>query len=293
MASLIDLVGNTPLVEIKRLFNKPGVKIFGKLEGTNPGGSVKDRAALSMIKGAMDRGELKKGMKLVEATSGNTGIALAMIAAKYGIEITLIMPENATVERVDTMKSYGADVILTPAEKTIEYSREYATYLVEQGGYINLNQFANDDNWKAHYRTTDPEIWKATNQTITHFVSSMGTTGTIMGTSRFLKEKKEDIQIVGVQPTDGSRVPGIRRWSPEFLPKIYDPKRVDKIIDVSRDQSIDMMKRLAKEEGVFAGMSSGGAMTAAIQLAETLEEGIIVSIVCDRGDRYLSSGIFG
>jgi len=293
MSSLLDLVGNTPLVEIKTIINKPGVTVYGKLEGHNPGGSVKDRAAYGMIKGAMDRGELKKGGKLVEATSGNTGIALAMIAAKFGINVTLIMPENATQERIQTMKAYGADVILTPAEKTIEYSREYAEYLVEKEGYLMLNQFANPDNWGAHYKTTGPEIWRDTNQKVTHFVSSMGTTGTIMGTSRFLKEQNPEIQIVGVQPTDGSRIPGIRRWSPGFLPKIYDPSRVDWTIDVSTADAQHMMKRLAQEEGIFAGMSSGGAATAASRLAETLDTGVIVCIICDRGDRYLSSGIFG
>lgn len=292
MKSLVDLVGNTPLVEITKIINKPGVKVYGKLEGHNPGGSVKDRAAYNMIKCALDRGDLKKGVKLVEATSGNTGIALAMIAAQFDIPITLIMPESATVERVQTMKAYGADVILTPAEKTIEYSREYAQYLVDQGGYLNLNQFANPDNWGAHYKTTGPEIWRDTNQKITHFVSSMGTTGTIMGTSRYLKEQNPDIQIVGVQPVDGSRIPGIRRWSPEFLPKIYDPERVDWILDVSSEDSKKMMQRLAKEEGIFAGMSSGGATLAASRLAETIDEGVIVCIICDRGDRYLSTGIF-
>ena len=292
MASLVDLVGNTPLVEITKIINKPKIKVYGKLEGHNPGGSVKDRAAYNMIKCALDRGDLKKGIKLVEATSGNTGIALAMISAQFGIDITLIMPESATTERVQTMKAYGADVILTPAEKTIEYSREYAQYLVDQGGYLNLNQFANPDNWGAHYKTTGPEIWRDTNQEITHFVSSMGTTGTIMGTSRYLKEQNEQIQIIGVQPVDGSRIPGIRRWSPEFLPKIYDPERVDWIIDVSRDDSLGMMRRLAMEEGIFAGMSSGGAVLAASRLAETLDEGVIVCIICDRGDRYLSTGIF-
>jgi len=293
MSSLLDLVGNTPLVEIKKIINKPKVTVYGKLEGHNPGGSVKDRAAYEMIKGAMDRGELKKGGKLVEATSGNTGIALAMIAAKFGINITLIMPENATQERIQTMKAYGADVILTPAEKTIEYSREYAEYLVEKEGYLMLNQFANPDNWGAHYKTTGPEIWRDTNQKVTHFVSSMGTTGTIMGTSRFLKEQNPEIQIVGVQPTDGSRIPGIRRWSPGFLPKIYDPNRVDWTIDVSTADAQSMMKRLAQEEGIFAGMSSGGAVTAASRLAETIDTGVIVCIICDRGDRYLSSGVFG
>lgn len=292
MATLLDLVGNTPLVELSNIIKKPNVKVYGKLEGNNPGGSVKDRAAFNMIKCALDRGDLKKGIKLVEATSGNTGIALAMIAAQFNIDITLIMPESATIERVKTMKAYGADVILTPAEKTIEYSREYAQYLVKKGGYLMLNQFGNDDNWGAHYKTTGPEIWKDTDQKITHFVSSMGTTGTIMGTSRFLKEQNADIQIVGVQPTDGSRIPGIRRWSPGFLPKIYDPKRVDKIIDVSTAESQKMMRRLATEESIFAGMSSGGAVLAASKLVETIDEGVVVCIICDRGDRYLSSGIF-
>jgi len=292
MSTLLDLVGNTPLVEIKNIIQKPGVKVYGKLEGNNPGGSVKDRAAYGMIKGAIDRGTLKPGIRLVEATSGNTGIALAMIAAQFQIDITLIMPENATQERIQTMRAYGADVILTPAEKTIEYSREYAEYLVSQGGYITLNQFANPDNWRAHYRTTGPEIWKDTDGQITHFVSSMGTTGTIMGTSRYLKEQNPNVQIVGVQPTDGSRIPGIRRWSPEFLPKIYEPDRVDWIIDVSRDEAIHTMKRLATEESIFAGMSSGGAITAASRLVKTIDEGVVVCIICDRGDRYLSSGIF-
>ena len=294
MAGILELVGSTPLVEIDKLNPHAHVKIYGKLEGQNPGGSVKDRAAYSMIRGAIDRGELKDGMRLVEATSGNTGIALAMIAAQFDIPITLIMPESATKERVQTMQSYGAEVVLTPAAKTIEYSREYADSLVEKGGYLMLNQFANPDNWKAHYRTTGPEIWQATKGKITHFVSSMGTTGTIMGTSRYLKEQNPDVQIVGVQPVEGSRIPGIRRWSPEFLPKIFEPERVDKIIDVSQLEATQNMQRLAKEESIFGGMSSGGAVTAALKLAETLEEdAVVVCIICDRGDRYLSSGIFG
>lgn len=293
MGTILDLVGNTPLTEITKVISKPGITVFGKLEGQNPGGSVKDRAAYGMIKGALDRGELKPGMRLVEATSGNTGIALAMIAQLFGIELTLIMPEGSTAERIQTMKAYGAEVILTPAEKTIEYSREYADYLVEQGGYFMLNQFGNDDNWGMHYRTTGPEIWNDTEGKITHFVSSMGTTGTIMGVSRYLKERNPDIQIVGVQPTDGSRIPGIRRWSPAFLPKIFEPARVDATIDVSQKESTEMMQRLAKEEAIFAGMSSGGCVQAAAKLAETIDEGLIVCIICDRGDRYLSSGIFG
>ncbi len=292
MGSIIDLIGNTPLVEVKHIFQKEGVKLFVKLEGQNPGGSVKDRTAYGMIKGALDRGELKNGIRLVEATSGNTGIALAMIAKQYGIAITLVMPENATIERIQTMKAYGAEVVLTPAEKTIEYSREYAQSLVDGGGYFMLNQFANPDNWGIHYKTTAPEIWNATNGEITHFVSSMGTTGTIMGVSRYMKEQNKPVEIVGVQPTDGSRIPGIRRWSPEFLPKIFEKERVDTTIDVSQDEATRMMKRLAGEESIFAGMSSGGAFAAAVKIAKKIDHGLIVSIVCDRGDRYLSSGVF-
>lgn len=293
MPSIIELIGNTPLVPITNIIQQPGIQVFGKLEGQNPGGSVKDRAAYGMIKGALDRGELKDGMRLVEATSGNTGIALSMIARFFGIPITLIMPESATAERVGTMRAYGAEVILTPAKKTIEYSRQYAEELAQQPEYLMLNQFANPDNWGMHYKTTGPEIWQATEGKITHFVSSMGTTGTIMGTSRYLKEQNPNVQIVGVQPTDGSRIPGIRRWSPAFLPKIYDPSRVDQIIDVSQDEAKSTMQRLAKEEAIFGGMSSGGAVAAAQKLASTLEKGIVVCIICDRGDRYLSSGIFG
>ncbi|MEL7421455.1 MAG: cysteine synthase CysM [Bacteroidota bacterium] len=292
MGTIVDLIGNTPLVEITHVINKPGVRVFGKLEGQNPGGSVKDRAAYGMIKGALDRGDLQPGMRLVEATSGNTGIALAMIARVFNIPITLIMPESATAERVQTMRAYGAEVLLTPAAKTIEYSRQYAEELSQQPEYLMLNQFGNADNWGMHYRTTGPEIWRDTEGKITHFVSSMGTTGTIMGTSRYLKEQSTNVQIVGVQPTDGSRIPGIRRWSPEFLPKIYEPERVDQIIDVSQDEAKSMMQRLATEEAIFGGMSSGGAVTAAAKLAATLDEGLIVCIICDRGDRYLSSGIF-
>lgn len=291
---LFDLIGNTPLVELKSLNPNPNpaVKIFAKLEGQNPGGSVKDRAAYGMIKGALDRGEIKKGDQLVEATSGNTGIALAMIAQAMGVHMTLIMPDNSTEERIKTMKAYGAEVILTPAAKTIEYSRELAEEMASNQGYFMLNQFANPDNYKMHYRTTGPEIWRDTEQKVTHFVSAMGTTGTIMGVSRFLKEKNPDIQIVGTQPTDGSRIPGIRRWSSQFLPRIYERKRVDRIIDVSRDQATELTRRLALEEGILAGMSSGGALYAAQKVASEIEEGVIVHIVCDRGDRYLSSDLF-
>lgn len=290
--SVLDLVGNTPMVEIRELIQKPGVRVLAKLEGQNPGGSVKDRAAYGMIKGALDRGEIRPGIRLVEATSGNTGIALAMIARLFGLEMTLIMPEDSTQERIQTMEAYGAEVILTPAEKSIEYSREYADKLVAKGGYFMLNQFANPDNWGMHYRTTGPEIWRDTRGTVTHFVSSMGTTGTIMGVSRYLKEQNPAVQIVGVQPTEGSRIPGIRRWSPDFLPKIFEPARVDRIIDVSQDEATETMRRLAKEEAVFAGMSSGGAVAAAAKLAGQVENATIVCIICDRGDRYLSSGIF-
>ncbi len=292
MNSLADLIGNTPLVQLQNIPVNPSVTICGKLEGNNPGGSVKDRAAYGMITGALERGDIVKGDKLVEATSGNTGIALAMIAQLKGLDITLLMPDNSTQERVLAMKAFGAKVILTPAEKTIEYSREEAERMAREEGYYILNQFANPDNYLMHYKTTGPEIYKDTQQSITHFVSAMGTTGTIMGVSRYLKEVSPDVQIVGTQPTEGSRIPGIRRWSPEFLPKIFDPSRVDKVIDVSEDEARVMTRRLAKEEGILAGMSSGGALAAALKIAETIEEGFIVFIVCDRGDRYLSSDLF-
>lgn len=287
-----ELIGNTPLVQLKHIPVKKGVAIFCKLEGQNPGGSVKDRAALGMINGAIERGELKAGDTIVEATSGNTGIALAMIARLKGISIKLVMPENSTKERVQTMKAYGADVILTPAEGTIEYSRTHAEELAEKHGYIILNQFGNPDNYRMHYNTTGPEIWRDTDGKITHFVSSMGTTGTIMGVSRYLKEQNAGVQIVGTQPKDGSSIPGIRRWSPEFLPAIYEKERVDRIIDVSEAEATRMTRRMAKEEGILAGMSSGGALQAAMKLAIELDEGLIVCITCDRGDRYLSSPLF-
>lgn len=290
---LFSLIGNTPQVELTAIPTNKNVKIYAKLEGQNPGGSVKDRAAYNMIKSALERGDIKPGDKLVEATSGNTGIALAMVSKVLGVNMTLIMPDNSTKERVLSMEAYGAKVILTPSERTIEYSRELAEEMAEKEGYFILNQFANDDNWKMHYKSTGPEIWKDTDGKVTHFVSAMGTTGTIMGVSRYLKEQNPDVQIVGTQPTDGSRIPGIRRWSPEFLPKIYEKDRVDKIIDVSQEEATEMTRRMAKEEGILAGMSSGGALAAAMKLSEELEEGLIVCITCDRGDRYLSSELFG
>lgn len=289
---ILDLIGNTPLVETTNLVKNKNVKLLLKLEGNNPGGSVKDRAAYYMIKGAMDRGEIKKGDKLIEATSGNTGIALAMIAQLLGIEIELILPEDSTKERTQTMRAYGATVILTPAAEGIIGSRDYADKKVAEGGYLMLNQFANDDNWKAHYNTTGPEIWRDTQGTVTHFVSAMGTTGTIIGTSTFLKEQNPNIQIIGAQPSEGSQIPGIRKWPIEYLPKIFDPSKVDRTVDVSEKEAREMTKRLALEEGVFAGMSSGGAVAVAVKIVEELESGVIVAVICDRGDRYLSSDLF-
>ncbi len=293
MATLLDLVGNTPIVELNRINPNPNVKIYGKLEGHNPGGSVKDRAAYGMIRGAVERGEIQPGMKLIEATSGNTGIALAMIARLYGLDIELVMPENSTRERVLTMEAFGATVTLTPASVGIEGSRDYAEAKVKEGGFFMLDQFSNPDNYMAHYYSTGPEIWRDTDQKVTHFVSSMGTTGTIMGTSKFLKEVNPAIQIVGCQPTEGSKIPGIRRWEQEYLPKIFDASRVDRIMDISEKEAREMANTLAKVEGVFGGMSSGGSASAAVRLAQELESGVIVCIICDRGDRYLSSDLFG
>ena len=289
---LQELIGNTALVQLDNISPKKAVRIYGKLEGDNPGGSVKDRTALGMIRGALERGEIKPGDDLVEATSGNTGIALAMIARVMGLNMTLIMPDNSTRERVLAMEAYGAKVILTPAARTIEYSRALAEEMAAKQGYHILNQFANPDNYKIHYETTGPEIWRDTGGTITHFVSAMGTTGTIMGVSRYLKEKNPAIEIVGTQPTEGSCIPGIRRWSPEFLPKIFERERVDRVLDVAESDARLFTKRLAKEEGILAGMSSGGALSAAVRVASGLEKGVIVFIICDRGDRYLSSDLF-
>lgn len=292
MAGILDLVGNTPLVELKTVTVNKNVKIFGKLEGNNPGGSVKDRAAYGMIKGAMDRGEIKPGIKLIEATSGNTGIALAMIASLFKIEIELVMPEGATRERVLGMQAFGAKVILTPKKDSMEGSIDYANAQVAKGGYLMLNQFANPDNPGMHYKTTGPEIWKDTDGKVTHFVSSMGTTGTIMGVSKYLKEQNPNVQIIGCQPTDGSHIPGIRKWKEAYLPKIFDRQRIDTVIDVAESDARIMTKRLAREEAIFSGMSSGGAVHAAIELSKNLSSGTIVCIICDRGDRYLSSDLF-
>ena len=289
---ILSQIGNTPLVEASHLISKKGVRLFLKLEGNNPGGSVKDRAAFNMINEAIKRGDIKKGGCLVEATSGNTGIALAFIANLFGLNMILVMPENSTEERVKTMRAYGAEVILTSAEKGIEGSRDLAFQLRDEKGYTLLNQFENNDNWKAHYKTTGPEIWRDTNGKITHFVSAMGTTGTIMGVSTYLKEQNRNITIVGVQPEDGAKIPGIRKWSPDYVPKFFDRSKVDKVIELSEKNAKEITKRLAKEEGVFAGMSSGGSVYSALQIADSIEKGVIVAIICDRGDRYLSSDLF-
>jgi len=290
--NILELIGNTPLVKAQNLIKNKDITLLFKLEGHNPGGSVKDRPAYNMIKAALDRKEIKKNDKLIEATSGNTGIALAMIASLFGLDIELVMPENSTKERVQTMQAFGAKVTLTSVENGIEGSRDYAENKVKNEGYFMLDQFSNNDNWKAHYKTTGPEIWRDTNKKITHFVSAMGTTGTIMGVSTFLKEQDQNIQIIGAQPTDNSKIPGIRKWPAEYLPKIFDPKKVDKIIEVSEIEARGMTKRLAQEEGIFAGMSSGGAVATALKLAKQIEKGIIVTVICDRGDRYLSSDLF-
>jgi len=290
MAGIVDLIGNTPMVELGKLSPNPNVKIFAKLEGNNPGGSVKDRASLNMIRSAIERGEIKEGTRLVEATSGNTGIALAMIAKLYDLDIELVMPENSTRERKLTMEAFGAKVTLL---ESIEACRDYAEEKGVSDGYFLLNQFANPDNYLAHYKTTGPEMWRDTAGSITHFISSMGTTGTIMGCSRYLKEQNPAVQIVGCQPTEGSSIPGIRRWPKEYLPQIFEPERVDRVMDISQEEAVEMSRRLAKEEGIFAGMSSGGACAAAIRLASELDAGVLVFITCDRGDRYLSSDLFG
>lgn len=290
--SIIGQIGNTPLVEATHLISKKGVRLFLKLEGNNPGGSVKDRPAFNMINEALKRGDIKKGGTLVEATSGNTGIALAFIAKLLGLNMVLIMPENSTEERVKTMRAYGAEVILTPAEVGIEGSRDLAFKLRDEKGYTLLNQFENDDNWKAHYKTTGPEIWNDTKGEVTHFVSAMGTTGTIMGVSAYLKEQNKNVTIVGAQPDDNSKIPGIRKWPKEYLPKFFDRSKVDEVIEVTEADAKATTIKLAREEGVFAGMSSGGSVYCALQIAKKIDKGLIVAIICDRGDRYLSSTLF-
>jgi cysteine synthase B len=290
MATILETVGNTPLVELQRLNTNPNVKVFAKLEGNNPGGSVKDRPALNMIKSALDRGDIDTNTTLIEATSGNTGIAMALMANLFKLKIELAMPASSTRERVLTMEAFGAKVTLL---ESIEVCRDYAEEKANNKGYYLLNQFANPDNSAAHYKTTGPEIWRDTEARITHFVSAMGTTGTIMGCSRFFKEKDPAIQIFGCQPTEGASIPGIRRWPPEYVPKIFDPEMVDRIMDISQQDADETTRLLAKEEGIFAGASSGGAACAALRLSQELKEGLIVFIVCDRGDRYLSSNLFG
>ncbi len=287
-----DFVGNTPLVALQRMQGKTSNTILLKLEGNNPAGSVKDRPAYSMILRAEQRGDIKPGDTLIEATSGNTGIALAMVAAMRGYKMILVMPENQTVERRQSMRAYGAELVLTPADGSMELARDVAMKMQAEGEGIVLDQFANMDNPQAHYEGTGPEIWRDTQGEITHFVSSMGTTGTIMGTSRYLKEQNPNIQIIGVQPEEGSRIPGIRKWPEEYMPKIFDKSRVDQLMYVNQKQAEDTARKLASMEGIFAGISSGGALYTALQLSKQLENAVIISIVCDRGDRYLSSGVF-
>jgi len=293
---IIDTIGETPLVELPTGLSGSKVRLFGKLEGNNPAGSVKDRPARSMILGAEARGELKPGVRMIEPTSGNTGIALAMVAAARGYPIELVMPENATAERVYAMRAYGATVVLTPASQGMEGTIDYAREKVARGGYLMLDQFSNPDNWAAHYKATGPEIWRDTQQEVTHFVSAMGTTGTIMGVSRFLKEQRPEVQIVGCQPTEGSQIPGIRRWPKEYLPKIFEAERVDRIVEVSSAAADDSARSLARTNGVFVGASSGGAVWAARkvckELADAGKSGVVVCILCDRGDRYMSSPLF-
>ncbi|MDR2335188.1 cysteine synthase CysM [Diaphorobacter ruginosibacter] len=291
-----DAIGQTPLVALQRI-GAPnnaarGNVILGKLEGNNPAGSVKDRPAVSMIRRAEERGEIKPGDTLIEATSGNTGIALAMAAAIKGYRMVLIMPEDLSIERAQTMKAYGAELILTPKSGGMEYARDLADTMVAQGKGVVLDQFANADNPRAHYETTGPELWAQTEGRITHFVSAMGTTGTITGVAKFLKEKNPDVKIIGAQPTEGSRIPGIRKWPEEYLPKIYDASLVDELVYVTQDDAEDMARRLAREEGIFGGISAAGACVVAQQISEREENATIVFVVCDRGDRYLSTGVF-
>jgi len=290
--SIEDLVGETPLVRLKRVVGKTTNIILGKLEGNNPAGSVKDRPAMSMIREAESRGAIVPGDTLIEATSGNTGIALAMAAAAKGYRLKLIMPVNQSEERKGAMRAYGAELIDVSVEQGMEGARDLALALEARGEGLVLNQFANADNPAGHFASTGPEIWRQTEGQVTHFVSSMGTTGTIMGVSRYLKSRNPDVQIIGLQPTDGSQIPGIRRWPAAYLPDIYQSERVDRVMDISQMESESMMRRLAKEEGLFAGVSSGGAVAAALRLSEEIENATIVAIICDRGDRYLSTGVF-
>ena len=292
MKRLEDFVGNTPLVQLQRLPGKTTNVILAKLEGNNPAGSVKDRPALFMIKHAEARGEIKPGDTLIEATSGNTGIALAMAAAMQGYRMVLVMPEHLSLERRAIMKAFGAELVLVTQQQGMEGARDLADKMEREGKGKVLDQFANPDNPLAHYEGTGPEIWRDTEGKVTHFVSSMGTTGTIMGVSRYLKEKNPKIQIVGVQPSEGSQIPGIRAWPKEYLPKIYDAKRVDRIMEVTQKEAEEMTRRLAREEGVFCGISSGGATLAALRLSQEANNAVIVTIICDRGDRYLSTGVF-
>lgn len=292
MKTINDFIGNTPLVALQRMQGETSNTILLKLEGNNPAGSVKDRPAHSMIMRAEARGDIKPGDTLIEATSGNTGIALAMVAAMRGYKMVLVMPENQSVERRQSMKAYGAELVLTPKDGSMELARDVALKLQAEGEGIVLDQFGNSDNPLAHYEGTGPEIWRDTGGKITHFVSSMGTTGTIMGVSRFLKEQNPNIKIIGIQPEEGAQIPGIRKWPEEYLPKIYDAKRVDELIYVSQKNAENTTRKLATEEGIFAGISSGGGLYAALQLSKKLENATIVSIVCDRGDRYLSTGVF-
>jgi len=288
-----DIVGGTPLVRLQRLPGDTTNVILGKLEGNNPAGSVKDRPAMSMIREAEARGAIMAGDTLIEATSGNTGIALAMAAAVKGYRLRLIMPANQSEERKGAMRAYGAELIEVSAEEGMEGARDLAEAMQARGEGLVLNQFANPDNPLGHFASTGPEIWQQTQGRVTHFVSSMGTTGTIMGVSRYLKAKRSDIQIIGLQPTDGSQIPGIRRWPEAYLPKIYESQRVDRVMDISQQESEVMMRRLAREEGIFAGVSSGGAVAAALRLSAEARDATIVVIICDRGDRYLSTGVFG
>jgi len=287
-----NFVGNTPLVRLKRLPGKTSNILLAKLEGNNPAGSVKDRPALSMVLNAQKRGEIKPGDTLIEATSGNTGIALAMVAAMLGYRMILVMPEHLSVERRQSMSAYGAEIVLNSKEGGMEEARDIAEHMNKSGHGIILNQFSNPDNPLAHYKSTAPEIWNDTKGKVTHFVSSMGTTGTIMGCSRYFREKNSSIQIIGVQPKEGAQIPGIRKWPEAYLPRIYDAKQVDQIMLVSQDEAEESTRRLAREEGIFAGVSSGGALAAALKISSGIENSVIVFIICDRGDRYLSTGIF-